>query len=75
MVSIHKCNTSAGGVQKHNFWTAYPNSNKYDIFGTLSSRAIDWYMYGSDPRRGGGGVPRGEFEFFRRVSKKLLGHF
>eukprot|EP00983_Pelagomonas_calceolata_P018902 594914-Pelagomonas_calceolata.AAC.1 len=23
-------------------------------FGILGSRAIDWYMYGSDPRRGGG---------------------
>jgi hypothetical protein len=75
MVSIHKCNTSAGGVQKHNFWTAYPNSNKYDIFGTLSSRAIDWYMYGFQSAEGGGGSPGGGRDFLGGVSKNLLGHF
>ena len=32
----------------------FPYSNKNDIFGILSARAIDWYMYGSNPRRGGG---------------------
>ena len=32
----------------------------------LSSKAFDWYMHGSDPRRGGGGVVEGGFD--------LLGH-
>jgi len=37
------------------------------------SRAFDWYMYGSDPRRGGG-APRGGPSFWGGVSKTLLGH-
>ena len=46
------------------------------VFGILSSRAIDWYMYGSDPRRGGGdGFPGGGPSFFGGVSRNLLGHF
>ena len=45
----------AGGCKKHNFWTTPVRPAKNYIFGILGLRAIDWYMHGSDPRRGGVG--------------------
>ena len=48
-------NIESGGRNKCNFWTARVKSTKNNIFENLSSRAFDWYMYGSDPRRGRGG--------------------
>ena len=56
-----------------------PYIDKNDIFGILSSRAIDWYMYESDPRRGGWVVPPGGSEFFQgglqNLTGPLLGNF
>ena len=58
-------NIESGGRNKCNFWTARVKSTKNNIFENLSSRAFDWYMYGSDPRRGRGfWVPRGGSELF-----------
>ena len=50
-----------GGASKLNFWTACKNLDINYIFGILTSRAFDWYMYGSNGRGGGGGGS----EFFR----------
>jgi len=47
-------------------------SNHY-IFGILSSRSVDWYMYGYNPRRGGGA--RGGTFFWGWSPKKDFGHF
>jgi len=42
----------SGGCRKHNFWTALVKSIKIYIFGILASRAINWYIYGSNRRKG-----------------------
>jgi hypothetical protein len=44
-------------------------SNHY-IFGILSSRSVDWYMYGYNPRRGGG--PGGGPFFGVGLQKRIL---
>jgi len=44
-----------GGASKLNFWTACKNLDINYIFGILTSRAFDWYMYGSNGRGGAGG--------------------
>jgi len=44
-----------GGASKLNFWTACKNLDINYIFGILTSRAFDWYMYGSNRRGEGGG--------------------
>jgi hypothetical protein len=46
---------TAGGCRKNNFWTTRVTSIKNYIFGILTSRAINWYIYESNP--GGGGGP------------------
>jgi hypothetical protein len=59
-IGVFKVHTP-GGCWKLNFWTARVKSIKYHIVGILASRAIDWYMYGSNWRGGGlgfGGVPQ-----------------
>ena len=44
------------------------------MFGILTSRAIDWYVYGSN-RGGGGGFPGGVLGFGGGISSFFLGHF
>ena len=34
-----------GGCRKHNFWTARVDLIRNYIFGVLTSRAINWYVY------------------------------
>ena len=46
-----------GGARKRNFWTSCTNPGKSWIYITLTSKAFDWYMYGSDPRKRGVGGP------------------
>ena len=62
---------TAGGCRKHNFWTTPVKSIKKFKFGILTSRAIDWYIYGSN---WGGGVPQRVFSFFAGGSSFFLGH-
>jgi hypothetical protein len=46
------------------------------MFGILTSRVIDWYMFMGQIREGGGGgVPQQGFNFFGAVSSFFLGHF
>jgi hypothetical protein len=45
-----------GGCRKHNFWTTRFKSIKNYIFGILTLRAIDLFMYGSNRGGGGGGI-------------------
>ena len=47
----------AGGCRKHNFWTARVKSIRNHIFVILTSRAIDWYIYGSNRGEAGWGGP------------------
>jgi hypothetical protein len=47
----------AGGCRKHNFWTACLFSVKNYIFEILTSRAINWYIYGSNQGGLGWGGP------------------
>jgi hypothetical protein len=65
----------AGGCRKHNFWTARVKSIRNHIFVILTSRAIDWYIHGSNRGGGGGVVPRRVFRFLQGVSCLLMGHF
>jgi len=65
----------AGGCRKHIFWTACVKSIKNYIFEILTSRAVDWYIYGSNRGGGGGLSPDGFLVFLRGVSSFLLGHF
>ena len=51
------CSLTQEGVRKHNFWTANVKSIKIYIVGFLASRAIDWYICGSNRRGGGRGGP------------------
>jgi hypothetical protein len=55
----------------YNFWTARVNSIKIYIFGILVSRAIAWYIYGSNRK---GGWSWGVQSFLDTLSKTLLGH-
>jgi hypothetical protein len=50
---------SPGGCKKHNFRNTPVHPAENYIFGILGLKAIDWYMHGTDPRRGGGGVVGG----------------
>jgi hypothetical protein len=64
-----------GGCRKHNFRTARVKLIKNYIFGILTSRAIDWYIYGLN--RGGvgwGGPPMWLYYFWGGL-QFLLGHF
>ena len=60
------------GRNKSNFWTARVKSTKNDIFGILTSRAFDWYMYGNQRRGGGGGSQGGVRVFLFGGSPKLF---
>ena len=44
------------------------------VFEILASRAIDWYIYGSNRRGGVEGGVRGGPDLFRPPSKIALGH-
>ena len=50
--SIYKY-VGTGGCKKHNFWNTPVHPFKNYIFGILRLKPIDWYMHGTDPRRGG----------------------
>ena len=63
----------SGGCRKHNFWTAHFKSTKNYIFGILSSRSVDWYMYGSN-RRGSGGCPS-FMPPLQKITRPLLQNF
>ena len=56
----------AGGCRKHNFWTARVKSIRNHIFVILTSRAIDWYIHGSNQGGGGGGPITGCLVFCGR---------
>jgi len=59
-----KITCPAGGCRKHNFWTAHVKPIKYLTFEILTSRATDWYIYGSNWGGGGGGWSSGVDLFF-----------
>jgi hypothetical protein len=52
-VKSGKSYSESGGCKKHNFWNTPVRPAKNYIFGILGLRAVDWYMHGTDPRRGG----------------------
>jgi len=52
----------SGGCRKLNFWTSRPNPDKNRIFGILTLRAFNWYIYVSNRR--GGGWGGGQVFFF-----------
>ena len=64
-----------GGCKKHNFWNTLVHPLKNYISGILRLKPIDWYMHGTDPRRGGGGWLRGGSTFWDTPSRIFLGHF
>jgi hypothetical protein len=66
-----KLQAITGRCRKHKFWTTRVKSIKLLIFGILAPRAIDWYIYGSNRRRGGSGRVQ---SFLDPSSKTLLVH-
>ena len=64
----------AGSCKKHDFWNNSVHPIKNYISGILRLKPIDWYMHGTDPRRGGGWL-RGGSTFLDTPSRKFLGHF
>jgi len=64
-----------GGLKGHNFLASSVDPNNIYIFGTLTLRAIDWYINESILRGSGGGRVRGGLRIFGWCSRILLGHF
>jgi hypothetical protein len=60
-----------GGCKKHNFWNTLVHPLKNYISGILRLKPIDWYMHGTDPRRGGV-VERG-FDFLGHPLQNFSG--
>ena len=52
LILVIKLCLKPGGYKKHNFWTSCSKSIRTYIFEILASKAIDWYIFGSN-RRGG----------------------